>query len=194
LEHKEYQSKVVELNAINATIQENPIIDNTELNSQKTDLNTEIEAIKTKLRNKVQNDAVDKRVSDLKIEQQNLASEIANVEKEFFIIEKFNKLKVESIESQVNERFKYVKFKLFKNLINQGTEEICECLVDGVNFSHANTAGKLNAGLDIISVLFNSSDSVSVFISASKFVFFTPKVLNADSAIITSLFFESNFD
>ena len=182
LEHKEYQSKAVELNEINATIQENPIIDNTELNSQKTALNAEIEAIKTKLRNKVQNDAVDKRISDLKIEQQNLASEIANVEKDFFIIEKFNKLKVESIESQVNSRFKYVKFRLFKDLINGGSEEVCEALVNDVPYSHANTAGRLNAGIDIINLLSEHYQvSGPIFLDNRES---TSKIIETDSQII----------
>jgi len=150
---KEYQSKLVELNAINATIQENPTIDNTELNNQKRELQEAIDAIKTKLRNKDQNDTIDKRISDLKNEQQNLASEIANVEKTLFVIEKFNKLKIESIENGINSMFKYVKFKLFNPLINGGEEETCEALVDGVPFSDANTAGRINAGTDIINLL-----------------------------------------
>lgn len=153
LNHKEYQALLSEFNKINATIKENPVIDNTELNEQKRTLGLEIEEIKNKLRNKTQNDLVDKRVEDLKIEQKNLASEIAGVEKTLFVIEKFNKLKIESIEQQVNERFKYVKFRLFKELINGGSEECCEALVDGVPFADANTAGKTNAGLDIIGTL-----------------------------------------
>lgn len=153
LDHKEYQSLLAEFNTINATIKENPVIDDAELNQQKSNLGLEIEEIKNKLRNKDQNGLVDKRVEDLKIEQKNLASEIAGVEKTLFVIEKFNKLKIESIEQQVNERFKYVKFRLFKELINGGSEECCEALVDGVPFADANTAGKINAGIDIINLL-----------------------------------------
>lgn len=152
-ESKEYQTLLAEFDKINATIKENPEIDNTELNNQKAELTKLIDEIKTKLRNKDQNAAVDKRIEDLKIEQKNLASEIANVEKNLFVIDKFNKLKVESIEDQVNNRFKYVKFRLFKDLINGGTEEVCEALVDNVPYSFANTAGRLNAGLDIINLL-----------------------------------------
>jgi len=153
LDHKEYQSLLIEFNKINATIKENPAIDNTELNEQKRTLVSEIDEIKNKLRNKDQNTLVDKRIEDLKIEQKNLASEIANVEKTLFVIEKFNKLKIEAIEQQVNELFKYVTFRLFKPLINGGFEETCEALVDKVLFSDCNTAGKTNSGLDIISVL-----------------------------------------
>ncbi len=153
LEHKEYQSLLVEFNKINATIKENPAIDNTELNEQKNALVLSIDEIKNKLRNKEQNALVDKRVDDLKIEQKNLASEIASVEKTLFVIEKFNKLKIEAIEQQVNERFKYVTFRLFKPLINGGFEETCEALVDKVLFADANNAGKINAGIDIINIL-----------------------------------------
>lgn len=153
LNNPEYQTALKELTKIKETIQENPEVDNTELNSQKSELITEIDEIKNKLRNKAQNDLVDKRVADLVLEQKRLASEIANVEKTLFVIEKFNKLKVESIEEQVNQRFKYVKFRLFKPLVNGGFEECCEALVNDVPYSHANTAGRLNAGIDIINLL-----------------------------------------
>jgi len=153
LNNPEYQTALKELNKIKATIQENPAVDNTELNNQKSELVTAIDEIKTKLRNKAQNDLVDKRVADLFLDQKRLASEIANVEKTLFVIEKFNKLKVESIEEQVNQRFKYVKFRLFKPLVNGGVEECCEALVNDVPYSHANTAGRLNAGIDIINLL-----------------------------------------
>lgn len=182
LNHKEYQSKLHQFIETNATIQQNPTIDNTELNNQKREIQESIDAIKTKLSIKDQNDKIDNRISDLKIEQQNLASEIANVEKEFFVIEKFNKLKVESIESQVNNRFKYVKFRLFKDLINGGSEEVCEALVNDVPFSHANTAGRLNAGLDIINLLCEHYQVLSpIFLDNRES---TSQIIETDSQII----------
>ena len=46
--------------------------------------------------------------------------------------------------------FKFVKFRMFNQLINGGTEPTCETLVSGVPYSSANNAGKINAGIDII--------------------------------------------
>jgi hypothetical protein len=42
---------------------------------------------------------------------------------------------------------------MFKQLINGGEEECCEALVNGVPYADVNTAGKINAGLDIINAL-----------------------------------------
>ena len=43
-----------------------------------------------------------------------------------------------------------------KNITNDGETEICECLVDGVPVStNVNTAGGVNAGIDIINALSN---------------------------------------
>jgi hypothetical protein len=46
-----------------------------------------------------------------------------------------------------------VTFKLFDVQINGGEVECCETLINGVPFSDANNASKINAGLDIINTL-----------------------------------------
>ena len=43
--------------------------------------------------------------------------------------------------------------QMFNNLINGGTEEICEALIDGVPYGGTNNAAKIQAGLDIIRTL-----------------------------------------
>lgn len=152
-ENKEYQDLLKEHAEVKATIKENPAVDNAELLESKNNLVSEIDSIKTKLRNKEVNEKVDLRIVELKNKQSELANYIAGVEKELFVVERFNKLKMQNLEESVNARFKYVKFKLFETQINGGEAEVCEVLVDGVPFSSANTAGKLNAGIDIINVL-----------------------------------------
>jgi len=49
--------------------------------------------------------------------------------------------------------FKNVKFQMFEKQINEGLKETCICLINGVPYSDANTAGQINAGLDIINTL-----------------------------------------
>jgi hypothetical protein len=67
------------------------------------------------------------------------------MEKVQFVIERFNKLKIDTLESKINEKFKFVKFRMFETQIN-GEAECCEALINGVPFSDANTASKINAG------------------------------------------------
>lgn len=82
-----------------------------------------------------------------------MAQQIANVEKEQFVIENFIKAKVDALENVVNSKFKFVKFKMFDELINGGVVECCEVLVDGVPYRDCNTASKINAGIDVINEL-----------------------------------------
>lgn len=149
----QYQDKKIELKNILATIDEVPKVDISELQTQRATIVQEMDNIKSNLRNEDQIKAVDDRVKVLEQEQKDLAQQIANVEKTQFVIEKFNKLKIDTLESKINEKFKFVKFRMFKSQINGGETECCDALIDGVPFSDANTASKINAGLDIINTL-----------------------------------------
>lgn len=148
-----YKAKKAELLTVQETIQEVPEVDTADLKLTKQTLQKEIEELKTKLQNQNQIKAVKARIEALQNEESTLAQQIANVEKEQFIIENFNKLKIDTLESRINEKFQFVKFRMFETQINGGETECCDALIDGVPFSDANTASKINAGLDIINAL-----------------------------------------
>ncbi|EJL66918.1 AAA family ATPase [Flavobacterium sp. CF136] len=152
-ENAVYQTKKSELAVVEKTIQEVPKVDDAQLKEDKANLNYEIEAIKVKLRNEAQILAVNERITALKNEETRLAQEIAGVEKTQFLIERFEKDKMTAIEENVNSKFRIVKFKMFEDQVNGGENPACEILVNGVPFSDANTASKINAGIDIISTL-----------------------------------------
>lgn len=148
-----YQEKILEMEAYEAQIQELPTVDTSELIDKRKSIVSEIDNIKAKLQTKAQIEAADKRILELQNEEKNLSHQIANVEKEQFVIENFIKAKVDALENVVNSKFKFVKFKMFEEQINGGLRETCEATVDGVPYSDVNTASKINAGLDIINVL-----------------------------------------
>lgn len=148
-----YVTKKIELAALESTIEDVPSVDNSELKTKRTTLVQEIDQIKSQLRNEDQIKAVDNRIADLEKEESELAQQIANVEKTQFVIEKFNKLRIDTMEAKINEKFKFVSFRMFETQINGGEVECCDALIDGVPFSDANTASKINAGLDIINTL-----------------------------------------
>ncbi|MBO0558966.1 hypothetical protein EXQ37_03785 [Clostridium botulinum] len=94
------------------------------------------------------------RIAELEDLEKELSSKIAKLEGQEILAEEFIRTKVELLEEKVNSKFKYVKFKMFKDQINGGLEECCEPLVGGVPFtSNLNTAAKINAGIDIINTL-----------------------------------------
>lgn len=151
--NNEYQEKLLELGAVESGIVEVPTVDNTELLDKRKVLVSDIDTIKSKLQTKAQIEVADKRIAELQQEEKTLAQQIANVEKEQFVIENFIKEKVDALERVVNSKFKFVKFKMFDEQINGGLKETCEAMVNGVPYSDVNTASKINAGLDIINVL-----------------------------------------
>ncbi|MSU03543.1 hypothetical protein [Tissierella pigra] len=62
------------------------------------------------------------------------------------------------LEDSINSQFNHVKFKLFEeNVTNDGIKETCIALVNTngayVKFEDANSAGKINAGIDVINSL-----------------------------------------
>jgi len=149
----DYKVKKNELEYLETTIEEIPAVDNSELVEKRKALVSEIDDIKSKLQNETQINSVNQRIESLQKEETTLAQQIANVEKTQFVIDNFNKLKIDTLEQKINYKFKFVNFKMFETQINGGEVECCDALIDGVPFSDANMASKINAGLDIINTL-----------------------------------------
>ncbi len=153
LTNVEYQSKITEKELLKTQIKEVIVADESELINQKIAIQSEIEGIQKNLNNKSIIENIDSRIKALKEEEKRLSAFIMSVEKEQFVIEKFNKLRIESIENEVNKKFSLVKFKMFDTQVNNGESECCKAMINGVPFSDLNTASKINAGLDIINTL-----------------------------------------
>jgi DNA repair protein SbcC/Rad50 len=149
----DYKKLKDDLKIIESSIVEIPSVDNSELVEKRKGIVVDIDRIKAKLQTKTQIEAADKRIQELEQEEKTLSQQIANVEKEQFVIDNFIKAKVDALENVVNSKFKYVKFKMFDEQINGGLRETCEAMVNGVPYSDVNTASRINAGLDIINVL-----------------------------------------
>lgn len=143
----------IEIATLQSKIKEVKQADNSELKLQKQTLQSEIkQLIELKGKSSV-NESIDNRIKELASREKELSQIIANLEKEQFVIERFKKIKTESLEKSVNEKFEYVTFKLFEEQVNGGLNPTCITLVNGVPFGSANTAGRINAGLDIINTL-----------------------------------------
>jgi hypothetical protein len=93
------------------------------------------------------------RIAELEKELRALNVEKARLEGIEFTMQSFSKARTRAIEHNVNSMFKKVRFKLFDTLVNGAEVECCVPMVDGVPYSDANTAGKVNAGLDIINTV-----------------------------------------
>jgi DNA repair exonuclease SbcCD ATPase subunit len=152
---KEDSPKVIQLkNEISEiVIPEVTAIDNLELKTEKVNLLINIDNLKLQLHDKLQIEKGSARIEELNQQQKTLSQEIANLEKTEMIIDQFQNSKMKMIEKKVNDKFKFVKFKMFQILVNGGISEDCTCLINGVEFNDANTASKINAGIEVINVL-----------------------------------------
>ena len=128
-------------------------IDNSELKLSKIGLQNEIDSLKAELHDKKQIETVTARIVELNESQKTMAQSIASIEQIELSMDEFNRIKIDSVESRVNSMFKLVKFKMFEEQLNGGTNENCKCTLGGVDFSDLNTASKINAGIDVLNVL-----------------------------------------
>lgn len=101
---------------------------------------------------------IKERIAELEAIQQEKAAQLENVEHGLFLCDEFIRIKVAMVTDRINSRFKSISFQLFKEQVNGGIKECCDALIpspDGtmVEYKAANTAAKINAGLEIISVL-----------------------------------------
>ena len=172
----------IEISTHQSKIKEVKQADVSELKQQKQALQSEIDSLTEKKANKSVNENLDKRIEELSSREKELSQVISNLEKEQFIIERFKKVKSESIEKSVNNLFQTVKFKLFDEQINGGLNPTCIALIDGVPFQAANTASQINAGLDIINTLCKANEvTAPIFIDNRESV---TELIPTDSQII----------
>lgn len=153
-----------------------------DLQSKKAELQMELDEVNADLALEGQNKRTSERIAELMEQEQELAQQIAELEKAEYLTEQFIKAKVDLLESEINKKFKYVSIKLFKTQVNGGVEECCEALIDGVPFSNANTASQVNAGLDIINTLSKHYGLLApIFIDNRESV---NEIISSDSQII----------
>jgi DNA repair exonuclease SbcCD ATPase subunit len=96
---------------------------------------------------------IEKRIEDLKAQEQELAAEYERLEGELYLTEEFIRQKVSLLEERINSKFEMARFKLFNVLVNGSVEECCETTYQGVPFSSLNNGARINVGLDIIRTL-----------------------------------------
>lgn len=144
-----------ELVAIRASISTDTtsVVDNSGLNEQKRTLTAERDAKKRDLSERDTIAKHKKAIEELEKEGKKLAQEVASYEKEEFVMDEFTKAKINECEKRINRMFEHVTFKLYDYTLENNPVETCVPLVNGVPFFVANTAAKVNAGLDIINAL-----------------------------------------
>ena len=150
----EWVAKQKEIADVEATISsDNSGVDTTDLQAQKAELNKIRGGYVARLANRSTITRCEKEIADLESKGKDLAQQIADAEREEYTIEQFTKTKIEECENRINAMFKVVSFRLFEYTIEGNPVETCIPTINGVPYGSANTASKINAGLDIINTL-----------------------------------------
>jgi len=153
LSHPQHGNLKIEIENLTSELNSIQPIKNEELEQEKQSVQNRIKEINASLGVKLQIAAADNRIKELEQEESKLSNSLLELEKQEFDIEKFIKLGIEALENSINEKFSFVKFRMFDTQINGGEVECCDALINGVPFNSANTASKINAGIDIINTL-----------------------------------------
>lgn len=124
-----------------------------QLKSEAEELQNQMDAAKERFVLVKKNDEADDRIAELQKEQREVAQLVANQERMLFLLEEFIRYKMDSVSETINSRFEMVNFILFRNQINGGLAETCECEYGGVPYASLNSAAKIQCGLDIIRTL-----------------------------------------
>ncbi|SEV88530.1 hypothetical protein SAMN05428988_0116 [Chitinophaga sp. YR573] len=180
--NEKYNDINTQITTLQSQIKDETAVDNQELLDKKKAVTSEVDALKQQLSTKAQIEAAEKRIKELQEEEKSLSQELAQLEKTEFAVEQFTKGKMDLMESRIADKFKHVKFKLFDRQVNGGVVECCESMYKGVPYPELNTAGKVQAGLDIIDTLSHHYNiSAPIFIDCRESVTWIP---DTDSQII----------
>jgi len=157
---KEYSDLTKQITDLEAALEAGiEKVDTSEYQERKKELSRNRDEIKARLADRERIEDFKKQIADLEANGKDLAQKIADAEREEYTVQQFTKAKINECEKRINGLFTMVTFRLFDYMIEDAKKEnpieTCIPLVDGVPFAVANTAGQVNAGLDIINALCN---------------------------------------
>lgn len=95
----------------------------------------------------------ERRIAELKEDARNASQALEAIEKMLYLMEEFVRFKARFVEESVNDLFRIVSFRLFREQANGGLEERCDAVVGGVPYMGLNNGMKINSGIDIINTL-----------------------------------------
>ena len=153
----ESTAEYAELNAQISAIKEDEAEIPADLLKSQKDIADRLSAAKEKLYKARAAQDIRKRITELEAQQKSLAEEYATCEKGEYFCEQFIRTKISLLDERINSRFETLKFKLFHEQQNGGLQEICKVLIPCesglVEYEKANSAARINAGIEIVNVL-----------------------------------------
>lgn len=152
------------------------------IKGQYEDVHMQLLNLRQDFAKKEQFENSEKRIKELKAQQKQLAAEFENLQSQLYLAEEFTRAKVQLLDQKINSHFENARFKLFEEQINGGLSECCTVTYKGVPYTDLNNAGRINIGLEIISVLSaHYGFYAPIFVDNAESV---TKLYDADSQVI----------
>ncbi|WP_136604631.1 AAA family ATPase [Paenibacillus dokdonensis] len=126
---------------------------------------------------------IEQRIKEHERQERELAAEYERLQEELFLTEEFKRTKVALMDSKIQTKFKYARFRLFEDQINGGLKDVCETMFEGVPYDKGlNRAAQYNVGIDIINVLSDYYGfSAPIFIDNAEAV---TQLIDTDAQVI----------
>lgn len=146
----EYKKNFSELESVRKQIVELPTVDNSSLEQEKLNLESELQTVIEKLAQAQNNINIDIQIDELQNQQLDYEQAKADAEKIIYQLDLVSKKKNELLTEEINNHFQLVKFKMFDYQKNGEYKECCVPLIDGYEFGKStNTGREIVAKLDI---------------------------------------------
>ena len=125
--------------------------------AEREKLIMELDRVRVALKDEERIKEGEKQIAKLEEQGRNISQKLAEAEREELVMKRYGKAKVEDCADRINRLFDTLSFNLF-TYTQEDTEkenpiETCEAYVRGVPFGVANTAGRIEAGIELIRVL-----------------------------------------
>ncbi len=125
-----------------------------ELRQRKENITAQLKGVERLLGVRTTIETNNAEVAKLREEAAKLAQEKADLQNEETLMDEFTTARMNEVERRVNALFSRVQFKMYRTQIEDAKQvPDCVCYIDGVRYADKNTAGKVNAGLDVINTL-----------------------------------------
>ena len=148
-EYKSIQSQISEKEAAMQKENSADEIRNT-LKAELEDLHTQLTEVEKQIAKSQFNVQIDERVEELRKEQREIAQKIADVEKEYDLLKRFDRRKAEILENDVNAYFDYVQVRMSEPQVNGDLKEVCTLVVGGESYDrNLNHGDKILTEMDI---------------------------------------------
>lgn len=148
------QGEIASLSAQLPTASTTNASNTTELRQRKESINAQLKDVERLLSVRTTIETNNAEVAKLRKEAAQLAQQKADLQNEDTLIDKLTTARMNEVERRVNALFSRVQFKMYRTQIEDAKQvPDCVCYIDGVRYADKNTAGKVNAGLDVINTL-----------------------------------------